>query len=74
MSTAQQRLDEVRAAIKAVLETGQSIRFEGRQVDRAQLASLRLLEEQYAEQADRETALASRRPRQVRLYSRGKGI
>ncbi|WP_324710107.1 hypothetical protein [Pseudomonas citronellolis] len=74
MSTAQQRLDDVRAAIKAVLETGQSIRFEGRQVDRAQLASLRVLEAQYAEDASREAAASSTRPRQIRLYSGGKGI
>ncbi len=74
MSTAQQRLNDVRAAIKAVLETGQSIRFEGRQVDRAQLASLRVLEELYAEDASREAAATSKRPRQVRLYSGGKGI
>ncbi|MED5608501.1 hypothetical protein VV867_12470 [Pseudomonas sp. JH-2] len=74
MSTAQQRLDDVRVAIKAVLETGQSIRFEGRQVDRAQLASLRLLEEQYAAQAAQEAAQTSRRSRVVRLYHAGKGV
>ena len=74
MSTAQQRLDEVRAAIRDILNKGQSVRKGDRQVDRAQLASLRVLEEQYAEQASYEAAATSKRPRQVRLYSRGKGI
>lgn len=74
MSTAQQRLDDVRAAIKAVLETGQSIRFEGRQVERAQLASLRILEDQYAVQAAQEAAQTNRRSRVVRLYHAGKGV
>ncbi|MFF6532878.1 hypothetical protein ACSEOT_29645 [Pseudomonas aeruginosa] len=45
-----------------------------RQVDRAQLASLRVLEQQYAEAAALEAATNNRRPRQVRLYSGGKGI
>lgn len=74
MSTAQQRLDEVRAAIRDILSKGQSVRKGDRQVDRAQLASLRVLEELYAEDASREAAATSKRPRQVRLYSGGKGI
>ncbi len=45
-----------------------------RQVDRAQLASLRVLEQQYAEAAALEAATNNRRARQVRLYSGGKGI
>lgn len=71
MSTAQQRLDEVRAAISDILKKGQSVRKGDRQVDRAQLASLRMLEEQYAAVAEQEARAG--RPRQVRLYSRGKG-
>lgn len=74
MSTAQQRLAEVRASIKDVLENGQSMRKGDRQLDRAQLASLRILEEQYAKAAALEVAAASTRPRITRLYSRGKGI
>ncbi|MDN6872937.1 hypothetical protein QO209_10815 [Pseudomonas citronellolis] len=74
MSTAQQRLDEVRAAIRDILNKGQSVRKGDRQVDRAQLASLRVLEAQYAEDASREAAASSTRPRQIRLYSGGKGI
>ncbi|EPL9473509.1 hypothetical protein MWT09_006206, partial [Pseudomonas aeruginosa] len=74
MSTAQQRLDEVRVAIQDILKKGQSVRKGDRQVDRAQLASLRVLEQQYAEAAALEAATNNRRPRQVRLYSGGKGI
>ncbi|GAD62657.1 hypothetical protein [Aquipseudomonas alcaligenes] len=71
MSTAQQRLDEVRAAIKVILEKGQSVRKADRQIERAELASLRMLEQQYAADAAREARAG--RPRQVRVYSRGKG-
>lgn len=74
MSEAQQRLAEVRASIKDILENGQSVRKGDRQLDRAQLASLRMLEEQYAKQAAAEQAAATSRPRITRLYSRGKGI
>lgn len=71
MSTAQQRLDEVRAAIKVILEKGQSVRKADRQIERAELASLRMLEQQYTADAAREARAG--RPRQVRVYSRGKG-
>lgn len=74
MSTAQQRLAEVRASIKDILEKGQSVRKGDRQVERAELASLRMLESQYAEQAAQEAAAANRGPRVSRLYSKGKGI
>lgn len=74
MSTAQQRLAEVRASITDILENGQSVRKGDRQLDRAQLASLRILEEQYAKAAAQEIAAASTSPRISRLYSRGKGI
>lgn len=74
MSTAQQRLDEVRASIKDILENGQSVRKGDRQLDRAALASLRMLESEYAQAAAIEAATHSRRPRVTRLYSRGKGI
>lgn len=71
MATAQQRLDEVRAAITVILEKGQSVRKADRQIERAELASLRMLEQQYAADAARESQVG--RTRQVRLYSRGKG-
>lgn len=74
MSSAHQRLDEVRASIKDILENGQSVRKGDRQLDRAQLASLRMLEEQYVKQAAQEVVAGSVRPRISRLYSRGKGI
>lgn len=48
MTEAQQRLADVRAAINAILEKGQSVRKDGRELRRADLASLRMLEEQYA--------------------------
>ncbi|MBK3748711.1 MULTISPECIES: hypothetical protein [Stutzerimonas stutzeri group] len=71
MASAQQRLDEVRASIKELLEKGQSVSKGDRRLDRASLASLRMLEEQYAVEAARESR--DGRPRQIRLYSRGKG-
>jgi hypothetical protein len=74
MSSAQQRLAEVRASIKDILENGQSVRKGDRQLDRAQLASLRMLEDQYVKQASQEIAAESKRPRITRLYSRGKGV
>ena len=48
MTEAQQRLADVRAAINAILEKGQSVRKADRELRRADLASLRMLEEQYA--------------------------
>lgn len=71
MASAKQRLDEVRAAISDILNKGQSVRKGDRQIDRAQLASLRILEDQYAVQAEQEALVG--RTRQVRIYSRGKG-
>jgi hypothetical protein len=74
MTDAKQRLADVRASIKQILETGQSIQKGDRRLDRAALASLRMLEEQYAADAAQEAAQALRRPRITRLFSRGKGI
>lgn len=71
MASAQQRLDEVRAAIQDILRLGQSVTKDGRRLDRASLASLRMLEDQYAADAARESRAGQ--PRQIRLYSRGKG-
>lgn len=74
MTDAKQRLADVRASIKQILETGQSIQKGDRRLDRAALASLRILEQQYATAAAQEAATASRRPRITRLFSKGKGL
>lgn len=74
MITAAQRLAEVRAAIQDILSTGQEVRRGDRQLRRAELASLRMLESQYAEQAAAEARVQTPRSRISRLYSRGKGI
>ena len=71
MASAQQRLDEVRASIKELLEKGQSVSKGDRRLDRASLASLQVLEAEYAADAAREARAGQ--PRQVRIYSRGKG-
>lgn len=74
MSTAQQRLDGVRAQISEVLEQGQRMRKGDRELQRAELASLRMLETEYAKQAHREAAAKSGHSRITRLRHRGKGI
>jgi hypothetical protein len=56
MTEAQKRLDEVRAAISRVLKNGQRLRRQDREVQLAELNSLRLLEKQYAEQVAQEQA------------------
>lgn len=56
MTEAQQRLAEVRASISQILASGQRIRKGDREVQRAELASLRILEEQYAKQVNQEAA------------------
>ncbi|WP_434987172.1 hypothetical protein [Pseudomonas protegens] len=63
MTDAQQRLAEVRAAISAVLKTGQRLRRADREVQLAELNSLRLLEKQYAEQVASEQAALKGRGR-----------
>ncbi|MDT9644030.1 hypothetical protein HBO40_00305 [Pseudomonas protegens] len=63
MTDAQQRLAEVRAAISAVLQTGQRLRRADREVQLAELNSLRLLEKQYAEQVASEQAALKGRGR-----------
>lgn len=63
MTDAQQRLAEVRAAISAVLKTGQRLRRADREVQLAELNSLRLLEKQYAEQVACEQAALKGRGR-----------
>lgn len=74
MTTAKDRLDNVRAEIDRVLSKGQRLRKGDREVQRAELASMRILEEQYAKQAAREAMALNGRPRVSRLYHGGKGI
>jgi len=62
MTEAQQRLADVRAAIKDILEKGQSVRKDGRELRRADLDSLRALEAQYV----REVAAEQRARRGAR--------
>ncbi|AKA25493.1 hypothetical protein [Pseudomonas chlororaphis] len=63
MTDAQQRLAEVRAAISRVLKNGQRLRRQDREVQLAELNSLRLLEKQYAEQVAAEQATLQGRGR-----------
>lgn len=72
MSTAQQRLDGVRAQIDEVLKKGQRMRKGDRELQRAELASLRMLEAEYIKQASREASTG--RSRIIRLGHGGKGI
>ncbi|WP_296263956.1 MULTISPECIES: hypothetical protein [unclassified Pseudomonas] len=63
MTEAEQRLAEVRAAISAVLKNGQRLRRADREIQLAELNSLRLLEKQYADQVALEQAGRARRGR-----------
>lgn len=63
MTDAQQRLAEVRAAISAVLKTGQRLRRADREIQLAELNSLRLLERQYAADVAAEQAALQGRGR-----------
>lgn len=70
MTDAQKRLDEVRAAISAVLKNGQRLRRADREVQMAELNSLRLLEKQYAAEVAQEQAALQRRGRNRVSYVR----
>lgn len=63
MTDAQQRLDEVRAAISRVLKNGQRLRRQDREIQLAELNSLRLLEKQYAGEVAAEAAARQGRGR-----------
>lgn len=63
MTEAEQRLAEVRAAISAVLKNGQRLRRADREIQLAELNSMRLLEKQYADQVALEQAARARRGR-----------
>jgi len=67
MTTAKQRLEEVRAAISDVLSKGQRLKRGEREVYKAELVSLRMLEQQYAAAAAQEEAAQHGRGRN-RVY------
>ncbi len=56
MTDAQMRLEQVRAAISDVLKKGQRLKRADREIYRAELDSLRLLEQQYAKEVALEQA------------------
>lgn len=56
ISEARRRLEEVRSAISRIVNGAQSVRYGERQVNRADLESLRRLEEQYAREVAAEDA------------------
>ncbi|EGH42781.1 hypothetical protein [Pseudomonas syringae] len=56
MTDAQTRLEQVRAAISDVLKKGQRLKRADREIYRAELDSLRLLEQQYAKEVALEQA------------------
>lgn len=68
MTEAQQRLADVRASIKAILEKGQRVRKGDREVQRAELASLRILEAQVAREVSSENAALMGRGRSRITY------
>lgn len=70
MTEAQQRLADVRASIKAVLEKGQRMRRGDRELQRAELASLRILESQVAKEVANENAALLGRGRSRISYAR----
>lgn len=70
MTDAQKRLAEVRAAISAVLKNGQRLRRSDREIQMAELNSLRLLEKQYAAEVAAEQAAMQRRGRNRVSYVR----
>jgi hypothetical protein len=68
MTEAQQRLAEVRASIKSILEKGQRVRKGDREVQRAELASLRMLESQITKEVANESAALMGRGRNRITY------
>lgn len=68
MTEAQQRLAQVRASILAILEKGQRVRRGDRELQRAELASLRMLETQIAKEVANENAALKGRGRSRITY------
>lgn len=69
MTDAQKRLAEVRAAISDVLRKGQRLKRADREIYRAELDSLRLLEQQYAKEVSSEQAALQGRARSRIAYA-----
>lgn len=69
MTEAQQRLAEVRAAISAVLKNGQRLRRQDRELQLAELNSLRQLERQYVADVAAEQAAQKGRGRNRIAYA-----
>lgn len=65
----QQRLAECRAAIKSILENGQRVRKADREVQYAELAALRALENTLATEAAAEQARLTRGRNRIRYLS-----
>lgn len=70
MTDSEQQLASVRAAIKTILEKGQRVRKGDREVQRAELASLRMLEDQLARSVSAEKAARLGRGRSRISYPR----
>ncbi|MAC99681.1 MAG: hypothetical protein CMK76_07355 [Pseudomonadales bacterium] len=70
MTDAQQRLADVRASIKTILEKGQRFRKGDREIQRAELASLRILEAQIAREVAAEQAALRGRGRSRVTYGK----
>lgn len=70
MTEAQQRLADVRAGIKAILEKGQRVRKGDREMQRAELATLRMLEAQVLKDVAQEQLLLRGRGRSRISYPR----
>jgi alkylation response protein AidB-like acyl-CoA dehydrogenase len=70
MTEAQQRLADCRAAIRSILEKGQRVRKGDREVQRAELASLRMLEGQLAAEVATEAVRLGGRGRSRLTYPR----
>lgn len=70
MTDAQQRLADCRAAIRSILEKGQRVRKGDREVQRAELASLRVLEGELAAEVAAEKAQQGGRGRSRIVFAR----
>ena len=68
--TAQERLDKIRASIDRVLTKGQRFRKGDRQIDNAELSSLRMLEAEAVAAVAREKAALAGRSRNRVFYGK----
>ena len=65
MATYTQQLENVRKTIKSILETGQSVSYQGRSLTHANITELRKLEKEYEALAANENAAKPGRNRIV---------